>query len=163
MKRTGIKRKQVPGQYSTFTKPRKPINKKSPRHKARRQMAKQRYQDGKGVYFDQVGAAFATAKLLPFKRVVNPSVATFYATFGICRRCKNRTQREPHHLTGGSKGRSDEPCNLISLCHNCHEIVQSQPSAYQFLWRAKWQYERHETDWLRLCLLLGRVPFDSLD
>ena len=126
-------------------------------------MAKQRYQDGKGVYFDQVGAAFATAKLLPFKRVIDPTIRAAYRGFGHCALCPGLWHVEPHHLTGGSKGRSDEHCNLIAICGFCHYIIQSRPSGYKRVWKAKWKTDRGHTDWIRLCLLLGRVPFDSLD
>ena len=37
------------------------------------------------------------------------------------------------------------------------------PRHTQRVWRAKWECDRWHTDWVRLCCLLGRVPFDSLD
>ena len=31
---------------------------------------------------------------------------------------------DPHHIVGGVGGRSDDWCNLISVCRECHDAVQ---------------------------------------
>lgn len=42
----------------------------------------------------------------------------------ICKRCKTKkkgVKLEVHHIVFRSKGGSDEPENLITLCHDCHK------------------------------------------
>lgn len=126
-------------------------------------MAKQRFQDGHGVYFDEVWWLMSVMECVKIRRVTDPEIREHYRGFGRCPLCRNLMKMEPHHLTGGSKGRSDEHCNLIGICGDCHDRIQSQPSEYKRVWKAKWKTDRGHTDWLRLCLLLGRVPFDTLD
>jgi hypothetical protein len=35
-----------------------------------------------------------------------------------------------HHLAGGSGGRSDEPCNLLKLCYDCHHEIHDHPASW---------------------------------
>lgn len=130
-------------------------------------MAKERYQDGKGVYFDEL-RLHLPAKVSDWpqvRRVESLKVRSHYRWLSmLCPLCKRPGQLDPHHLTGGSKGRSDEHANLIGLCRKCHDEIQSAPAEYPRVWRAKWEHDRGHTDWVRLVLLLGRFPgFDTLD
>jgi 5-methylcytosine-specific restriction endonuclease McrA len=99
------------------------------------------------------------------RRVTSEAVLKCYRWFKKqCPLCRRVDKLEPHHLTGGSKGCSDEHANLIAICRSCHEKVQSQPSEYRRVWAAKWRTDRGHTDWVRLVTLLGRFPeFVSLD
>lgn len=43
-----------------------------------------------------------------------------------CQKCKAKhTRLEVHHIVFKSKGGTNEPDNLITLCHECHEAVHS--------------------------------------
>lgn len=128
------------------------------------------FTDGRGVDFRDV----RRLHLLPERvrdwprvsRVQFAGLRALYRSPGTCTICTKPLsygEAECHHLTGGTKGRSDERCNLIKLCRFCHDEVQSQRAAHQRVWLAKFQAEPWDCDWVRLILLFGRWPdFDSL-
>jgi hypothetical protein len=127
-------------------------------------------------YLDALGVPFGEIRLhLPDRvadwprvvRVHDPAIVKHYRQRSRCDLCRDRgtyfNPIEAHHLTGGSRGRSDEACNLTSLCRRCHKAIQSLRGEFSRVWRAKWQHDPTGTDWVRLVLLLGRWPdFDTL-
>ncbi len=165
---TELKRK-TPLARSTKPLKRTPMNKVSPKHRQRAKVARERYEDSRGVPFDKVALVLGSDKSLwpKAQRVTHSDslkVLGLYRWLAkpcpLCRRVRNL---EPHHLIGGSAGRSNEHANLIAICRECHDEVQSDSRHTARVWRAKWECDRWHTDWCRLCCLLGRVPFTSLD
>lgn len=96
------------------------------------------------------------------RRVVNPDVLDamhrWHGPWDDCWYCGKRPRAplEAHHITGGSKGRSDEFCNLVMLCNNCHKLVQSNVALLPHVLFIKWRHDREHADWVRLNLLHGR-------
>lgn len=130
-------------------------------------MAKERYQDCHGLYFDQIRMALPdrVADWPHYELVEWKPFRDLYHWFGRhCYLCRKVRELECHHLVGGSRGRSDDPCNLIAVCRECHREVQSTPDDYPRCWLAKWKWDRDHCDWRSLVLLLGRWPaFETLD
>jgi hypothetical protein len=162
---------------------RSPINRKTPLARGTKQLKRTRmnpisktkktaaeekadrhFQDGVGMYLDQISpTVFALArKISPRRLVFSEATLDEFRGEGACQLCGYCGALEPHHLAS-AKGRSDERCNLIAVCRKCHDEIQGDVDQYKRVWRAKWEADRAGTNWLRLCLLLGRVPFDTLD
>ncbi len=75
-------------------------------------------------------------------------------------------QLECHHITGGSKGRSDERTNIIMLCNGwqgCHNRVQSSVALFGDVLWWKWKSTPEEVDWVRLALLHGSFLPDLIE
>ncbi len=138
----------------------------SPKRAEKRKRARERFQDGHGVYFDEVPL------LLPGKvsdwhkvRIVDDAHVLNWFRDDACLLCGIcNGALDPHHLIGGSRGRSDELCNVVGLCRNCHGTIQSDPAQTPLILRRQWKCYREWTDWVRLTLLRGsHWPFDSLE
>lgn len=156
MKRTSLKRKTA-------------LRRTSKKHAARAKVARESFEDSRGVPFEDVLIVLGSNKALWPKaiRVTHADSIEVLSEYRwlakpcpLCRRIKHL---EPHHLIGGSAGRSNEHANLIAICRECHDEVQSDSRHTPRVWRAKWEFDRWHTDWCRLCCLLGRVPFTSLE
>ena len=133
------------------------------RKKGLKRKAVERFQDAHGVYFDELHHAMLWAVV---HRVSSREVLDEYRSNPSCFYCERsfRSGLDPHHIVGGSAGRSDERCNLMSLCRGCHTAIQSDSSLLPRLLRQKWKHDRTNTDWRRLCELRGSLfPFSSLD
>ena len=139
----------------------------SPKIAARVKERRERYADSRNVCFDELAFVLSIPKIWwPETRIVEDDyvLSEFRWFMKPCPLCGNVTALEPHHLVGGSGGRSHEPANLIAICRACHELVQSNAAETKRVWLAKWRTDRWHTDWCRLACLLGRIPdFDSLD
>ena len=137
----------------------KPI---SPSRAIKSAKATERFADGHGVYWDQVRLLMDVWQQSPIKlqMVESREVRAAYR-IEQCQRCGLFCGlTDPHHIFG-SKAKSDEHCLLIALCRKCHDEVQSVKAFYpELLWR-KWKLDRGHTDWVRMCLLLGRKPFEK--
>ncbi len=48
--------------------------------------------------------------------------------------CAGKDGLEPHHMKFRSRGGSDDPVNLVSLCRNCHDKVHAH-----FLGTGRWR------------------------
>ena len=123
------------------------------------------------TYIDGNGVAFADHRLHlpklakdfwpPCHQRIPRVLEEFHATWDHCFACgrprKHVRRLEAHHIIGGIKGRSDEPCNLMMLCedweHSCHRQANSVllPKGV-LLWR-KWSVDPENTDWVRLAIL----------
>jgi len=90
----------------------------------------------------------------------------------VCGRSKRVIRCEIHHLAHGigGAGRSDESCNLIMLCVECHEwlghggapsswadglpdLPRDRDERFGLLLWAKWHTDQATTDWRRLAEL----------
>lgn len=167
MKRSELKRK-TPLARGTKGLKRSRLNRVSKTKRiARMVKAKERYADCHGICFDEIRMHLPDrVSAWPQYAIVDSnSFLELYRWFcRPCYLCRRYRQLEPHHLVGGSRGRSDDPCNLIAVCRECHNEVQSSVDDYQRCWRAKWEYDRDHCDWRSLVVLLGRWPnFDSLE
>lgn len=60
---------------------------------------------------------------------------------------------EAHHIVGGTKGRSDEFCNVAMLCRYCHKIANTDSLPFGRILFLKWKHDRQHCDWVRLALL----------
>lgn len=74
-----------------------------------------------------------------------------------------------HHIVANS-GRSDEFCNFLLVSNrwsksNHHGLIQDNPAALGEVLRAKWDWDRGHTDWVRLVVLrrIGFPPNTSLE
>ena len=73
---------------------------------------------------------------------------------GCWRRRLASGRLELHHIVGGTKGRSDEACNLMMLCSDrCHPNVNTEAMPLGLLLVLRWYAERETTDWVRLAIL----------
>lgn len=81
----------------------------------------------------------------------------------VCERRKNWLNLyfafELHHLARGSRGRSDERCNLIMVCRNCHERICSVPLIEVLA--AKHKHDPDGCDWKRLAILIRHRIVDD--
>lgn len=131
-----------------------------------------------GDFIDGQGVAFSEyRKHLP-KRAADFSAADrvrdanlgyrYHWLWRHCQSCGRRYRDwvplEMHHLTGGTKGRSDELTNVIMLCAmlpdgriGCHRRygAGSEEDFAFLLWR-KWVTDRWNISWVRLAILRGR-------
>jgi len=131
--------------------------------------ATERYKDSHGVYWDEV-RTLLPASVSQWERVrpVPKSEACsimhkLYRTCFLCNTEKYWPPLQAHHILGGSK-KSDELCNLVILCRDCHQRVQSAPDELPRVLKAKWRHDRAHCDWRRLTLLnRSWWKFDSLD
>lgn len=133
-------------------------------------MATDLYQDGVGVYFNEI------RQWLPSKVRDWPQVRIVDSTGnrsqilsrGFCFMCGASSRwhgpLEVHHIFGGSRGRCDSLTNLMPVCRACHEETQSVPAMLPKVLLAKWKHDRANVSWVRLVVLNQRwFPFDSLE
>ena len=133
---------------------------KSPSRAKKRAQAKRDWHDSKGVAF----AAIRHSMLRPVLGPVESEEVLEEYRNQDCFLCGHRAPSDPHHIVAGAGASHDEKCNLISLCRGCHDRVQSDSKRLPELLRAKWEQDRWNTDWVRLCELRGNVfPFDIED
>lgn len=141
----------------------RPLRRVSPKRAERRIKAKLRFADAHGVCFDEL----THAMLWPVvHRVDSQEVLDEYRFNPICFWCERRfvVALDAHHIVGGSAGRSDEKCNLMSLCRECHSRLQSDSSKQPKMLGQKWKHDRWNCDWRRLCELAGKVfSFSELE
>ena len=157
-RRTPLKAKQG------LKRGRKPMRHKAD-HSDKLDDAERLYQDGVGNFLSEIPSIFRELKSLPCRLIVDEAILAHYRGFGLCPLCPIGTEAralEPHHLAPAG-GRSHEHCNLLAICRRCHNIVQSNRDHHRRVWRAKWELDRTLTNWGRLCVLFGRVPFTTLD
>jgi hypothetical protein len=130
------------------------------------------YEDAHGVRFCEIRSHLpARVKDWPKLRTVKDhEVIRIHKMFyqgTACPLCNGDywacSRAETHHLVCGA-ARSDEFCNLIELCSDCHAEVQSDPKQTARVWLAKWTVDKQHCDWRRLVWLSGKWPgFDSLE
>lgn len=91
----------------------------------------------------------------PPNRIKDPDLlSAIHASFPICMACRAaRCKIEVHHIIGGTKGRSDERTNLITLCHDCHDQVNTAAMPLGFILWLKWCSDGGSIDWVRLAIL----------
>jgi len=58
-----------------------------------------------------------------------------------------------HHIIGGTKGRSDEKTNLISLDRDCHDKANTLELPKGLILWCKWRTDRRSVSWVRLAIL----------
>lgn len=130
-----------------------------PKSKARaqkRHVAKRRFQDGQGRFFDEITHAMLWPVVHRLDSIENLDEYRFNSQCFYCER-HFVVGLDPHHIVGGSAGRCDCKANLMSLCRACHEKIQSNAALLPKLLYQKWKHDRWNTDWRRLCELRGRV------
>ena len=128
------------------------------------------YEDSHGVRYIEAPGLLGNPKLWPLIRTVKiPTAANQFMLYHLaagtsyfCWLCRLEGRLSVHHICGGPV-RSDEFCNFLIVCLECHGMIQSQPASLPAVFRAKVKYDRLNTDWCRLLRLYGSVPFESLD
>lgn len=128
---------------------------------AKRDRARELYCDSKGIPFHEANSYFPGRVPVKKPDVDDAWVCRFYhATFpGLCWLCR-KPVIEAHHIVP----RSDELCNIVMLCRECHGQVQDDPKQLPRVLKAKVTHDRVHTDWRRIIELRGKkFLFDSLD
>jgi hypothetical protein len=124
------------------------------------------YEDCHGVRFCEIRSHLpARVKDWPKLRIVRDSevlrIFRMLVGGGSCPLCKRNywqfCREEIHHICGGA-ARSDEFCNLLSVCSDCHAEIQSDVRQTARVWLAKWTVDRQHTNWVRLVRLAGKWP-----
>lgn len=141
------------------------INAVSARVAERDAEAVARLMDGDGVYFDEAEAIFWKVRgVAKLRRPHRPEIREQFRGPGLCLICENVTPYgEPHHIVHGTVGRSDELTNLMRVCRECHNEIQSDARLLSKVLLAKWTFEPEQVSWVRLALLRDSWwPFDSL-
>jgi hypothetical protein len=120
-------------------------------------MTNRRWIDGNDVAFNeyrQLLPRLASDFPLP-NRVKDQDVLSAYrAEFDYCQVCgRSDLGIEVHHIIGGTKGRSDERTNLISLEPALHERVKTSELPQGLIMWCKWRIDPSGTDWVRLAIL----------
>lgn len=164
MKRSGPPTRRTPLKRGT-----KRLRRRSPGRDVKIQKADEFFQDCKGVWFHEVEGLMGPVARWPRVRIVErrETIIVFKRRFCVCFWCGRQGgwddpegapfRLDPHHIVAGSRGRSDELCNLMPLCRKCHELIQSDASLFgRVLW-LKWSLDRETVDWCRLALLRGRA------
>ena len=115
--------------------------------------------DAHGVDLSQV-REFITAPTRLWPKIVvvkNPDVlSSFRSDLWLpfeCWLCEQQPYSDVHHIFGGTKGRSDEFCNLFRICRECHEKAQSSRSLLPLVLAKKAKCDRMHTDWIRMTYL----------
>jgi hypothetical protein len=116
----------------------------SPTRRTKTKRERERYADGYGVLFDEVRHMVSPQELRqPVRRVVEDAILHQYRWFSkACPLCQRVRQLEPHHIFAAGKKSNEHSC-LIPLCRECHDEIQSQPSEYRRVWRARWEWDRY--------------------
>lgn len=120
--------------------------------------------DGQGISFAEYRDHLPkrAADFPPPERVKDPdALRQVHFVWDHCQVCgrgkADGVRLEAHHITAGTKGRSDERCNLICLCaggtDTCHENVKTPALPQAAILWAKWRTDRFGTDWVRLAVL----------
>ena len=167
MKRTGYIKRKV-GLKSGPLQKAKRMKAVSPKRAERRKVARERFMDGFGVYFDEtdlhIPRKVADWDRLPKLRTVdreeNRGLMRDRGFCFICECVKRYDQLDCHHI---GRTRCDSLTNLMPVCRECHTRIQSDPNCMQEVWLAKWRHDRPNVSWPRMVRLLGRWPlFDTL-
>lgn len=133
---------------------------------AKRKASKEFFEDGLGVRFHETRLWLPSrVSDWPKVRIVNNKRARevllrhqlYECGCPWCSLCESYAeQMDGHHIFGGSRGRSDELTNLLIVCRQCHERIQSDPTTLPEVLHAKWEHDRESVSWVRLTLLAGR-------
>lgn len=136
----------------------------------RKREAIERYRDCHGIAFDEVRGymekhfGLKCSDWPTIKRIDDPLVLqhmhSWFDSEAICWGCGKviigvYPPLEAHHIEGGTKGRSDEFCNLAMICSNCHVDVHASTIPKGKVLFLKWSQDRQHTDWIRMTLLRG--------
>jgi 5-methylcytosine-specific restriction endonuclease McrA len=138
---------------------------------ARRKRAKRQtegYADSRGIRFDEYHFHLP-AKVSDWQTVVRVDDARIcsdmHEWFKGCWACcwddrdyaaTTDYELQAHHITGGTKGRSDEYSNIAMLCMDCHGDANTNGLPMGRILFLKWKFDRQHTDWVRLALLARR-------
>lgn len=129
---------------------------------ARARRLRERFVDGHGVCFDEyrLWLPDKVSDWPQVTRVDDPQVPRDYHEWWCtCWNCEEPpAYTKPvdfHHLTGGTKGRSDEYCNGCMLCRECHDLANTNELPFARLLYLKWKFDRQHVSWVRLALLRG--------
>lgn len=66
-------------------------------------------------------------KEVDFKVITIPHAKVFKRDNYTCQSCRQRLERDclsVHHIIPRSEGGTNNLLNLITLCHNCHDIIE---------------------------------------
>jgi hypothetical protein len=116
----------------------------------------ERFIDGSGVGFNQYrGLLPPSVHDWPFPIRVRDKelMAQLHVEWDHCQVCGKRGGNEIHHVTAGSKGKSDERCCCISLCRFHHDWVKTKKLPQGLILWMMWKTNQPNTDWVRLALL----------
>lgn len=122
------------------------------------------HRDSKNIPFVAANSYFANGVPKKEKDVDDRDVCELYHTElydrWMCWMCASRRCiLEAHHIVS----RSDEPCNIVMLCRDCHAKVQHNPKELPRVLLAKWTHDKMHADWRRIIELSGkRFAFDAL-
>ena len=152
---------------------RTPLNAVSPQRAIKRANSRDEFRDCHGVAFDEVQSLLGPVRAWPrIKRVDGRDVIVrVQRTFVNCFWCNERgdwhsqarhLQLDPHHIFGGSAGRSDELTNILPVHRPCHDLIQSDSKLLGRVLYRKWLLDRMCTNWVRLSLLFGRFLPDLI-
>jgi 5-methylcytosine-specific restriction endonuclease McrA len=124
---------------------------------ARTKRLKEGYADSHGIMFHEyrLWLPELASDWPSVRRVDSPHVLGCISRLE-CWACRYISFTNPcdlHHLVGGTKGRSDERCNLMPLCRECHDKANTKELPLGRLMWLLWVHDRWGTDWVRLALL----------
>lgn len=122
-------------------------------------MKRERYRDCHGIAFDEYRMCLPddVREWPQIKRVQDWEVEKkMHQWFGSCWNCGDGSFHLPlecHHIIGGTKGRSDELCNIAMLGQSCHANANTNKLPMGRVLFLKWEWDRLHTDWVRIALL----------
>ncbi len=122
------------------------------------------YPDCHGIDFDEVRLHLPArvADWPTVVRVKDPAICrAMHEWFRGCWNC-GWSRVEAHHIAGGTKGRSDEFCNIAMLCGACHPKANTAELPMGRILYLKWKFDKPHTDWVRLSLLANRFLPDLI-
>lgn len=164
MKRTGYIKRKVGLKSGPSKQKAKRMKAVSPKRAERRKVARERFMDGFGVYFDEVPLLLGPVAKWPKVRLVDDEASRkAFASGRVCSWCQWNLATQTHHIIGGSRGRCDSLTNLFPICGDCHRGIQSDAQHFQRVLVKRWRLDRATVSWVRLTLLHGRFfEFDTL-
>ncbi len=164
MKRPGYIKRKVPLKSGPSKQKAKRMKAVSPKRAERRKVARERYEDSRGVAFDDVESILGKdSEFWPKigRPIRDPRVCSqFHALHDRCW-MTGEAYPQAHHLGAGfTRGKRDEMCVLVSLSAAQHALVNTSELPLGTLLWLKWTHDWPHTDWIRLTLIYGRILDD---
>lgn len=122
----------------------------------------ERYVDNRGIEFGEIGFHLRgrPGDWPRITRVTRKGACTFMHEFHqACWQCGKRgyglDATQAHHIFEGSRGKSEELCNIAMLCALHHGQLSDPIIPLGRILYLKWKHDWLHTDWVRMTLLCG--------